>query len=82
MPLSKGLTFQDFVDERDRAKRTLVRKQDNLAGVRSIQSKFEGRPIACNRRGSVLGPSSANEPGYIRGATAVRMVTNSSAAVG
>ena len=43
MPLSKGLTLQDFAAERDRAKRTLVRKQDNLAGVRSIHSKFEGR---------------------------------------
>ncbi|MET0644494.1 MAG: hypothetical protein ABWZ17_08960 [Candidatus Binatia bacterium] len=44
MPLSKGLTFQDFADERDRAKRTLVRKQDNLAGVRRQRSQ----PISDN----------------------------------
>ena len=67
MPLSKGLTFQDFADEPDRAKRTLVRKQDNLAG-----GNRQPQPLSC----------AVSEPGYVRGATAVRIVTNSSAAVG
>ena len=33
MPSAKELTLQDFASERSRAKRTLVRKKDNLAGA-------------------------------------------------
>jgi hypothetical protein len=39
MPLPKELTLQDLTNERNRAKRALVRVQDNLAGATRQRSE-------------------------------------------
>ena len=53
MPLPKASTLLNFTDEGDRAKRRLVRKQDNLAGGnRQSQPNYRQRftcvgPLLC-----------------------------------
>gem|GEM_PF-5338230 len=43
MPPPKELTLQDFTDERNRAKRTHVREEDNLAGASRQRSQPDFR---------------------------------------